>query len=203
MGCAIYIAVPRPMARIQQKLHGVKNTMTNKVQKIELKPALSSTVGTTLNVKEIRSTAVKLINAHTVEVNATQFYFEIFQSAIASHNTDQFITLRNEFLAVLGFSQVKELQNFEGLKSLYNRLSEWYKYCQKFEGSPATHNELRKEREAAAKAEKEAKKKIEEENASKINALSPRSQAILIKFQSMTPEEQDAWSAPLPLDVEV
>jgi len=177
--------------------------MKNKVQKIELKPALSSTVGTALDVKEIRDTAWHLINAHKVELNATQFYFEIFKDVIASHNTDQFITLRNEFLAVLGFSQVKELQNFEGLKSLYSRISEWYKYCQNFEGSPATHNELRKEREAAAKAEKEAKKKIEEENAAKINALSARSQAILVKFQSMTPEEQDAWSAPLPLDVEV
>ena len=175
--------------------------MTNKVQKIELKPALSSTVGTSLDVKEIRDTAWHLINAHKVEQNATQFYFEIFQSAIASHNTEQFIALRNEFLAVLGFSQVKELQDFEGLKSLYNRLSEWYKYCQKFEGSPATHNELRKEREAAAKAEKEAKKKIEEENAAKAMALGAKAQALLIKLQSMTVEKQDEYLAPLNIEV--
>ena len=174
--------------------------MTKKTEKFNLKPALSSTVGTSLDVLKIRETATDLINAESVVINATQFYFEVFKDVIASHDTDAFIALRTEFLAVLGFEQLKELQTFDRLTSLYQRLSEWYKYCQNFDGAPQTHNELRKEREAARKAEREAKKKIEEENASKINALSARSQAILVKFQSMTPEQQDAWTADLDLE---
>ena len=174
--------------------------MTKKTEKFNLKPALSSTVGTSLDVLKIRETATDLINAESVVINATQFYFEVFKDVIASHDTDAFIALRTEFLAVLGFEQLKELQTFERLTSLYQRLSEWYKYCQNFEGSPATHNELRKEREAAAKAEREAKKKIEEENTAKALALGAKAQALLIKLQTMTPEQQDEFLAPLDLE---
>ena len=175
--------------------------MTKKTEKFNLKPALSSTVGTSLDVLKIRETATDLINAESVVINATQFYFEVFKDVIASHDTDAFIALRTEFLAVLGFEQLKELQTFERLTSLYQRLSEWYKYCQNFDGAPQTHNELRKEREVARKAEREAKKKIEEENAVKAMALGALAQALLIELQGMTIEEQNARLAPLNIKI--